>query len=98
MKLPLILSVVGPSARRQAAAPAAEVDAGRILIDGVNLRYSRRHSVPSRTATTNRAVLVVTHDRDLAAIADRVVTLASPGPRGRPGSHRNTGLQQEGRG
>jgi ABC-type transport system involved in cytochrome bd biosynthesis fused ATPase/permease subunit len=47
-----------------------------------------------RTATTNRTVLVVTHDRDLAAIADRVVTLASPEPRGRPGIHRNTELQQ----
>jgi hypothetical protein len=47
-----------------------------------------------RTATTNRTVLVVTHDRDLAAIADRVVTLANPGPRGWPGIHRNTELQQ----
>ena len=28
-----------------------------------------------RTTTTNRTVLLVTHDRDLAAIADRVVTL-----------------------
>jgi hypothetical protein len=37
------------------------------------------------------------HDRDLAAIADRVVTLASPGPRGRPGIHRRTDLQQNGR-
>jgi ABC-type transport system involved in cytochrome bd biosynthesis fused ATPase/permease subunit len=47
-----------------------------------------------RTATTNRTVLVVTHDRDLAAIADRVVTLTSPEPRGRPGNHRNTRIQQ----
>ena len=47
-----------------------------------------------RTATTNRTVLVVTHDRDLAAIADRVVTLANPAPRDRPGTHRNTHLQQ----
>ena len=31
-----------------------------------------------RTATTNRTVLVVTHDRDPAAIAGRVATLASP--------------------
>jgi ABC-type transport system involved in cytochrome bd biosynthesis fused ATPase/permease subunit len=51
-----------------------------------------------RTATTNRTVLVVTHDRDLAAIADRVVTLASPPTRDRPGNHRTTQLQQtEGR-
>jgi ATP-binding cassette subfamily B protein len=28
-----------------------------------------------RTTTTHRTVLIVTHDHDLAAIADRVVTL-----------------------
>ncbi|HEY0688468.1 MAG TPA: ABC transporter ATP-binding protein, partial [Kribbella sp.] len=49
-----------------------------------------------RTATTNRTVLVVTHDRDLAAIADRVVTL-SASTRGGPGIHRSTDLQQDGR-
>jgi len=38
----------------------AEVDAGRTVIDGVNVRYSGQRSVPSRTATTNRTVLVVT--------------------------------------
>ena len=37
------------------------------------------------TATTNRTVLVVTYERDLAAIADRVVTLANPGSRDWPG-------------
>jgi len=57
-----------------------------ILIDGVNVRYCDQRS------------LVVTHDRDLAAIADRVVTPASPGPRGRPGVHRRTELHKtEGR-
>jgi len=59
-----------------------DVDAGRILIDGVNVRYSDQRSVRSRTATTNRTVLVVTPDRDLGAIADRVVTPARPGSRG----------------
>jgi hypothetical protein len=49
----------------------AKIDAGRILIDGVN-----------------------THDRDLAAIADRVATLTGPGPRGRPGDHRNKNFNQ----
>ncbi|HEY0688470.1 MAG TPA: hypothetical protein VGD71_05460 [Kribbella sp.] len=97
MKLPLSLSLASSSARRQAAALAAEVDAVRSLIDGVNLRYSGQRSVPSRTATTNRTVLVVTHDRDLAAIADRVVALTCPGPPGGSGIHRSTQLQQEGR-
>jgi hypothetical protein len=85
MKLPLSPSVAGSSARKQATAPSAEVDAARSLIDGVDVRYSGQRSVPSWTATTNRTVLVVTHDRDLAAFADRVATLARPVSRGWPG-------------
>jgi hypothetical protein len=49
-----------------------------------------------RTATTNRTVLVFIHDRDLAAIADRVVTLTNPVSPGGPGVHRSTDLQQDG--
>jgi hypothetical protein len=68
MKLPLSLSVAGPSARKHSPALAF---AGGI-------------------------VGVVTHDRDLAAIADRVVTLAGPVSPGGPGVHRSTDLQQDG--
>jgi ABC-type multidrug transport system fused ATPase/permease subunit len=88
----------GGQRRRVAIARAAVSKAPMVLLDEPTASLDPRSAAAVidaiRTATTNRTVLVVTHDRDLAAIADRVVTLASPEPRGRPGIHRNTELQQ----
>jgi ABC-type multidrug transport system fused ATPase/permease subunit len=90
----------GGQRRRVAIARAAVSKAPMVLLDEPTASLDPRSAAAVidaiRTATTNRTVLVVTHDRDLAAIADRVVTL-SLGIRGRPGIHRNTGLQQDGR-
>ena len=92
MKVPLSLSVAGPSARKQAPAVAAAAGievlqvgvslpkAPMVLLDEPTASLDPRSAAAVidaiRTATTNRTVLVVTHDRDLAAIADRVVTLS----------------------
>jgi ABC-type bacteriocin/lantibiotic exporter with double-glycine peptidase domain len=90
----------GGQRRRVAIARAAVSKAPMVLLDEPTASLDPRSAAAVidaiRTATTNRTVLVVTHDRDLAAIADRVVTL-SPAPRGRPGNHRSTDLQQDGR-
>jgi ATP-binding cassette subfamily B protein len=91
----------GGQRRRVAIARAAVSNAPMVLLDEPTASLDPRSAAAVidaiRTATTNRTVLVVTHDRDLAAIADRVVTLTSPAPRGRPGTHRKTQLQQHGR-
>jgi ABC-type bacteriocin/lantibiotic exporter with double-glycine peptidase domain len=92
----------GGQRRRVAIARAAVSNAPMVLLDeptaSLDPRSAKAVIDAIRTATTNRTVLVVTHDRDLAAIADRVVTLTSPAPRGWPGVHRITQLQQtEGR-
>ena len=52
-----------------------DVDAGAITLDGVDLRYCLQRTLRERTALVPQdSWLLVTHDRDLAAIADRVVT------------------------
>jgi ATP-binding cassette, subfamily B, bacterial len=88
----------GGQRRRVAIARAAVSNAPMVLLDeptaSLDPRSAKAVIDAIRTATTNRTVLVVTHDRDLAAIADRVATLTSPTPRSRPGTHRNTQLQQ----
>jgi ABC-type multidrug transport system fused ATPase/permease subunit len=88
----------GGQRRRVAIARAAVSKAPMVLLDEPTASLDPRSAAAVidaiRTATTNRTVLVVTHDRDLAAIADRVVTLASPPTRDRPRIHRTTQLQQ----
>jgi ABC-type multidrug transport system fused ATPase/permease subunit len=88
----------GGQRRRVAIARAAVSKAPMVLLDEPTASLDPRSAAAVvkaiRTATTHRTVLVVTHDRDLAAIADRVVTLASPGSRDWPGVHRRTELQQ----
>jgi ABC-type multidrug transport system fused ATPase/permease subunit len=89
----------GGQRRRVAIARAAVSKAPMVLLDEPTSSLDPRSAAAVinaiRTATTDRTVLVVTHDRDLAAIADRVATLASPAPRGRPGDHRTTQLQHD---
>jgi energy-coupling factor transporter ATP-binding protein EcfA2 len=90
----------GGQRRRVAIARAAVSKAPMVLLDEPTASLDPRSAAAVieaiRTATTNRTVLVVTHDRDLAAIADRVVTLAGPVSPGGPGVHRSTDLQQDG--
>jgi ABC-type multidrug transport system fused ATPase/permease subunit len=69
----------GGQRRRVALARAAVSEAPMVLLDEPTASLDP-HSAAAvveaiRTTTTNRTVLLVTHDRDLAAIADRVVTL-----------------------
>ena len=69
----------GGQRRRVAIARAAVSSAPMVLLDEPTASLDP-HSAAAvieaiRTTTTNRTVLLVTHDRDLAAIADRVVTL-----------------------
>jgi ABC-type multidrug transport system fused ATPase/permease subunit len=91
----------GGQRRRVAIARAAVSKAPMVLLDEPTASLDPRSAAAVieaiRTATTNRTVLVVTHDRDLAAIADRVVTLAGPVSRGEPGVQDSTELQQDGR-
>jgi ABC-type multidrug transport system fused ATPase/permease subunit len=91
----------GGQRRRVAIARAAVSKAPMVLLDEPTASLDPRSAAAVieaiRTATTNRTVLVVTHDRDLAAIADRVVTLAGPVSPGGPGVHRSTDLQEDGR-
>ena len=80
----------GGQRRRVAIARTAASKAPLVLLDEPTASLDPRSAAAVidaiRTATTNRTVLVVTHDRDLAAIAERVVT------------NRSTQLQQtEGR-
>jgi ABC-type multidrug transport system fused ATPase/permease subunit len=69
----------GGQRRRVALARAAVSDAPLVLLDEptASLDPASAASVIQaiRSATARRTVLLVTHDRDLAAIADRVVTL-----------------------
>jgi ATP-binding cassette, subfamily B, bacterial len=69
----------GGQRRRVALARAAVSDAPLVLLDEptASLDPASAASVIQaiRAATARRTVLLVTHDRDLAAIADRVVTL-----------------------
>jgi ABC-type multidrug transport system fused ATPase/permease subunit len=69
----------GGQRRRVALARAAVSEAPMVLLDEP-IASLDPHSAAAvveaiRTTTTNRTVLLVTHDRDLAAIADRVVML-----------------------
>jgi ABC-type cobalamin/Fe3+-siderophores transport system ATPase subunit len=90
----------GGQRRRVAIARAAVSKAPMVLLDEPTVSLDPRSAAAVieaiRTATTHRTVLVVTHDRDLAAIADRVVTL-SPASRGGPGVHRSTDTPTNGR-
>jgi ABC-type multidrug transport system fused ATPase/permease subunit len=69
----------GGQRRRVAIARAAVSQAPMVLLDEPTASLDPRSAAAVveaiRTTTTNRTVLLVTHDRDLAAIADRVVTL-----------------------
>lgn len=69
----------GGQRRRVAIARAAVSHAPMVLLDEPTASLDPRSAAAVieaiRTTTTNRTVLLVTHDRDLAAIADRVVTL-----------------------
>jgi ABC-type multidrug transport system fused ATPase/permease subunit len=92
----------GGQRRRVAIARAAISNAPMVLLDeptaSLDPRSAKAVINAIRTATTNRTVLVVTHDRDLAAIADRVVTLARSPIQGRArGPQINAHLQQHGR-
>jgi ABC-type multidrug transport system fused ATPase/permease subunit len=69
----------GGQRRRVAIARAAVSPAPMVLLDEPTASLDPRSAAAVveaiRTTTVNRTVLLVTHDRDLAAIADRVVTL-----------------------
>jgi ATP-binding cassette, subfamily B, bacterial len=69
----------GGQRRRVAIARAAISPAPMVLMDeptaSLDPRSAKAVVEAIRTTTTNRTVLLVTHDRDLAAIADRVVNL-----------------------
>jgi ATP-binding cassette, subfamily B, bacterial len=69
----------GGQRRRVAIARAAISPAPMVLMDeptaSLDPRSARAVVEAIRTTTTHRTVLLVTHDSDLAAIADRVVTL-----------------------
>ncbi|HEY7273398.1 MAG TPA: ABC transporter ATP-binding protein [Actinoplanes sp.] len=73
----------GGQRRRVALARAALSDAPLVLLDEptASLDPASAASIMQaiRAATAQRTVLLVTHDRDLAALADRVVTLDSLG-------------------
>ncbi|HET6296574.1 MAG TPA: ABC transporter ATP-binding protein [Kribbella sp.] len=72
----------GGQRRRIAIARAAVSTAPMLLLDEPTASLDPRSAAAVveaiRFATSHRTVLLVTHDRGLAAIADRVVTLARP--------------------
>jgi ABC-type multidrug transport system fused ATPase/permease subunit len=72
----------GGQRRRIAIARAVVSKAPMVLLDEPTASLDPRSAAAVvkaiQSATEHRTVLLVTHDRDLAAIADRVVTLARP--------------------
>ena len=73
----------GGQRRRVAIARAAVSNAPLVLLDEPTASLDPASAAQImraiRSATAQRTVLLVTHDLDLAAIADRVVTLAKGG-------------------
>jgi ATP-binding cassette subfamily B protein len=76
----------GGQRRRIALARAAVSDAPLVLLDEPTASLDARSSAAVidaiRRSTAGRTVLLVTHDRDLADLADRVVVLDHAGPAG----------------